>query len=98
MSEMKVVRKADCKPLVVTNVDERALIRWDGASGLPNTENGPAHRRAISTNSLGDFGRDAGIRTRDPLTPSQVRYQAALHPVTIAENPLGTFSEPWNPL
>src|SRR5688572_22493631 len=26
-------------------------------------------------------GRDAGIRTRDPLTPSQVRYQAALHPV-----------------
>ena len=26
------------------------------------------------------FGRDAEIRTRDPLTPSQVRYQAALHP------------------
>ena len=26
------------------------------------------------------IGRDAGIRTRDPLTPSQVRYQAALHP------------------
>src|SRR5471030_2064580 len=25
-------------------------------------------------------GRDAAIRTRDPLTPSQVRYQAALHP------------------
>jgi len=25
-------------------------------------------------------GRDAEIRTRDPLTPSQVRYQAALHP------------------
>jgi hypothetical protein len=28
-----------------------------------------------------EIGRDAGIRTRDPLTPSQVRYQAALHPV-----------------
>ena len=28
------------------------------------------------------IGRDAGIRTRDPLTPSQVRYQAALHPVS----------------
>jgi hypothetical protein len=27
------------------------------------------------------YGRDAEIRTRDPLTPSQVRYQAALHPV-----------------
>ena len=26
-------------------------------------------------------GRDGGIRTHDPLTPSQVRYQAALHPV-----------------
>ena len=31
------------------------------------------------------IGRDAGIRTRDPLTPSQVRYQAALHPVLGAE-------------
>ena len=27
-----------------------------------------------------DFGRDGGIRTHDPLTPSQVRYQTALHP------------------
>ena len=26
------------------------------------------------------IGRDGGIRTHDPLTPSQVRYQAALHP------------------
>ena len=30
--------------------------------------------------SLHLFGRDGGIRTHDPLTPSQVRYQAALHP------------------
>jgi hypothetical protein len=28
-------------------------------------------------------GRDGGIRTHDPLTPSQVRYQAALHPVRL---------------
>jgi hypothetical protein len=28
-----------------------------------------------------EFGRDDRIRTCDPLTPSQVRYQAALHPV-----------------
>jgi hypothetical protein len=27
-----------------------------------------------------DIGRDDWIRTSDPLTPSQVRYQAALHP------------------
>ena len=26
-----------------------------------------------------DFGRRGGIRTRDPLHPMQVRYQAALH-------------------
>src|SRR5690606_7925979 len=26
------------------------------------------------------LGRDDWIRTSDPLTPSQVRYQAALHP------------------
>ena len=25
------------------------------------------------------FGRRGGIRTRDPLHPMQVRYQAALH-------------------
>ena len=29
---------------------------------------------------MGDIGRDDWIRTSDPLTPSQVRYQAALHP------------------
>ena len=26
------------------------------------------------------IGRDGGIRTRDPLHPMQVRYQAALRP------------------
>jgi hypothetical protein len=34
-------------------------------------------------------GRDGGIRTHDPLTPSQVRYQAALrpgHPVGCAHS------------
>jgi hypothetical protein len=30
--------------------------------------------------SLRNFGRDDWIRTSDPLTPSQVRYQAAPHP------------------
>ena len=30
-----------------------------------------------------DTGRDGGIRTRDPLHPMQVRYQAALRPEDI---------------
>jgi hypothetical protein len=29
---------------------------------------------------VGKIGRDGEIRTRDPLNPIQVRYQAALHP------------------
>jgi hypothetical protein len=29
-------------------------------------------------------GRDGGIRTHDPLTPSQMRYQAALRPVNAS--------------
>ena len=33
-------------------------------------------------NSGRKIGRDGGIRTHDPLTPSQVRYRAALHSVT----------------
>lgn len=32
------------------------------------------------TNPLDLSGRDGGIRTRDPLHPMQVRYQAALRP------------------
>src|SRR5688500_18830346 len=31
-----------------------------------------------------NFGRDDWIRTSDPLTPSQVRYQAAPHPELTA--------------
>ena len=31
-----------------------------------------------------EIGRDDWIRTSDPLTPSQVRYQAALHPEIVA--------------
>ena len=43
-----------------------------------------AHRRGTETLPLGTpvwkIGRDDWIRTSDPLTPSQVRYQAAPHP------------------
>jgi len=34
------------------------------------------------------IGRGGGIRTRDPLLPKQMRYQAALHPDSWYSNPL----------
>ena len=34
-----------------------------------------------------EVGRDDRIRTCDPLTPSQVRYQAALHPESVRLKP-----------
>ncbi len=37
----------------------------------------PNHHKAIGF--LNKNGRGGGIRTRDPLHPMQVRYQAALH-------------------
>ena len=41
-------------------------------------------KRTLERDAIGGehckIGRDGGIRTHDPLTPSQVRYQAALHP------------------
>ena len=43
----------------------------------------PPMKRALVTaitNALHLHGRGGGIRTRDPLHPMQVRYQAALHP------------------
>jgi hypothetical protein len=45
-----------------------------------------ARRISPSRDRLDLIGRDDWIRTSDPLTPSQVRYQAALHPdlVTIS--------------
>ena len=33
-------------------------------------------------------GRGGGIRTRDPLRPRQVRYQAALRPDVVVNNSL----------
>ena len=49
----------------------------------------PTYRLRRSTQLVAkeQIGRDGGIRTHDPLTPSQVRYQAALHPVSGAGAP-----------
>jgi hypothetical protein len=35
---------------------------------------------SVARKSFVLFGRDGGIRTRDPLNPIQVRYQAAPRP------------------
>ena len=44
-----------------------------------------ALRSLALRSSENEIGRDDWIRTSDPLTPSQVRYQAALHPeISIA--------------
>ncbi|MEY3285720.1 MAG: hypothetical protein RL500_450 [Pseudomonadota bacterium] len=52
--------------------------RSDGrASGLPMKKGrlgDPFHLNGEN------FGRGGGIRTRDPLLPKQMRYQAALRP------------------
>jgi hypothetical protein len=40
--------------------------------------------------TLGITGRGGGIRTRDPLHPMQVRYQAALRPDSAASIAAGT--------
>ena len=47
---------------------------WPAAA---KKDNGPAPREDWP---VADAGRDGGIRTRDPLHPMQVRYQAALRP------------------
>src|SRR5690348_15346868 len=54
-------------------------------------DKGPAGRPpGLSVNDtsikLAKNGRDDWIRTSDPLTPSQVRYQAALHPERTTAN------------
>jgi hypothetical protein len=60
-------------------------IPWRRASNLPvptvsYKRNGPT----LDVENRPVFiGRDDWIRTSDPLTPSQVRYQAALHPVSV---------------
>ena len=46
-----------------------------------NTKIGSSEGRNLSYNPM-KSGRDDWIRTSDPLTPSQVRYQTAPHPDT----------------
>ncbi len=65
----------DLMPLI-TRPDRQCVPR-------SRTSNRKKCKRAlvtVITNALPVHGRGGGIRTRDPLHPMQVRYQAALHP------------------
>ena len=60
-----------------------ARLSWDATGRYRTTyrvksqKNPPA--RTLSDTGGRYVGRRGGIRTRDPLHPMQVRYQAALH-------------------
>ena len=47
--------------------------------------------------SISVIGRSDGIRTHDPLTPSQVRYQTAPHSVTCNYYIVHRFSKIFKP-
>src|SRR5258706_14600209 len=59
---------------------ERPIGTVDENSRVVQAGGGRRHRRDEGPRGS-QSGRDDWIRTSDPLTPSQVRYQAALHPV-----------------
>ena len=68
-------------------MQRRDALRRGQFSDLPlkqksgrTKENGLAAKAARPLILFLLFGRDGGIRTRDPLHPMQVRYQAALRP------------------
>ena len=81
--------------------------RLDGVAGrvpaaavLAGVEARP--RASPGDGPLEKDGRDGGIRTHGPLTPSQVRYQAALHPelcgagrTVMRSRDASTFQRPW---
>ena len=52
-----------------------------------------ARHRAGDVQVIISTGRDERIRTSDPHTPSVMRYQAALRPVTSGAGPIGCRSK-----
>jgi hypothetical protein len=52
---------------------------WLKMRVIDTKKTGYIYQRCNPLISLGINGRRGGIRTRDPLHPMQVRYQAALH-------------------
>jgi len=78
------------EPLTFT--ERREFVRWreligmtgfGAPAGLRRRPRQPEDVALAMNGAEGEVnGRDDRIRTCDPLTPSQVRYQAALHPDT----------------
>ncbi len=75
------VRKADSPDENPIGRPQRLLLaatEWQRKlSGRPRKTKGSVATLLLTLESL---GRGGGIRTRDPLHPMQVRYQAALRP------------------
>ena len=67
------MRVRDPNSPTIANSTVRARRLRSAASSIGDEE-------ASAGNLGGLVGRDAGIRTRDPLNPIQVRYQTAPHP------------------
>ena len=71
---------------LMADVGLRKLVGMTGFGAGParaGTNRKTSARPHRPSASEGRCGRDDRIRTCDPLTPSQVRYQAALHPETV---------------
>jgi hypothetical protein len=68
-------------PVAAADEVVRADLAADGAAqedgSAPRKEKGQFRRTGLFPESI---GRGGGIRTRDPLHPMQVRYQAAPRP------------------
>ena len=66
--------------LRTTTFSSRARVSLKGLRRVVRARHSKTARRDAGPFLLANIGRDDWIRTSDPLTPSQVRYQAALHP------------------
>jgi len=65
-----------CPKLCFRYREKQGFRGFSGAFGKPSSGGAAASARL----SVGFIGRGSGIRTRDPLLPKQVLYQAELCP------------------
>ena len=79
MIEILTWRDADAPDSVAKKSPSVQAI-WDRLNALVEKRGGKPAIAVQGGKRRGSFGRDAGIRTRDPLNPIQVRYQTAPRP------------------
>ena len=71
----------------------RAVVEVGGQRNNPPFDDAivrSAREKNPTDSKWGIIGRNGGIRTHDPLTPSQVRYRAALHSDLLREQDFHT--------